>query len=56
MRKGKVFNIIFLFCALTACQTKKDNTNIVLTEFTKDLISMYINDVENIDAKKDKTK
>lgn len=34
-----------------SCQVKKENSNVVLTDFTKDLISLYINDVENISAK-----
>ena len=33
-----------------SCQAKKEN-NVVLTDFTKELISMYINDVENLNAK-----
>jgi len=33
-----------------SCQAKKDNDNVSLTDFTKELISMYINDL-NIEAK-----
>lgn len=51
MKTRKVFNIIFLFCGLISCQTKKDNNNVILTDFTEELISLYINDVVNINAK-----
>jgi hypothetical protein len=34
-----------------ACQEKKWNNNVVLTDFTKELISVYINDVGNLNAK-----
>jgi hypothetical protein len=34
-----------------SCQVKKENGNVVLSDFTKELISLYINDVENINAK-----
>jgi hypothetical protein len=34
-----------------SCQAKKENSNIMLTDFTKELISLYINDVENLNAK-----
>jgi hypothetical protein len=34
-----------------SCQAKKENNNIVLTDFTKELIFLYINDVENLNAK-----
>jgi hemerythrin superfamily protein len=34
-----------------SCLTKKENNNVVLTDFTKKLISLYINDVENLDAR-----
>jgi hypothetical protein len=34
-----------------SCQAQKENNNIVLTDFTTELISLYINDVENSNAK-----
>jgi hypothetical protein len=34
-----------------SCLAKKENNNVVLTDFTKELISLYINDVENLNAK-----
>lgn len=34
-----------------SCQVKKENSNVVLTDFTKELITLYINDVENFNAK-----
>lgn len=47
----KILSIIFLFCGLISCQAKRDNNNVELTEFTKDLISLYINDAVNINVK-----
>ncbi|MEA4919206.1 TonB family protein [Proteiniphilum sp.] len=46
---NKLFGIIFMVFSFMSCQAKKDN--IMLTDFTKELISMYINDVENLNAK-----
>ena len=43
-----LFGIIFITCGLVSCQ---ENSNIVLTDFTKELISMYINDTDNFEAK-----
>ena len=37
-----------------SCQVKNENSNVVLTDFTKELISLYINDVENLSAKERK--
>jgi TonB family protein len=34
-----------------SCSAKKENSNVVLTDFTKELIFLYINDVENLNAK-----
>jgi hypothetical protein len=34
-----------------SCQAKKENSNVMLTDFTKELISLYINDVGNLNAK-----
>ena len=49
MKMNKLFGIIFMIFSFMSCQAKKDN--IMLTDFTKELISMYINDVENLNAK-----
>jgi len=51
MKVRKIFNIMLMACCFFSCQAKKDNNNVMLTEFTKDLISLYINDVANINAK-----
>lgn len=37
--------LLIAFASLLACQLPKDNVQ--LTQFTKDLISLYVNDVEN---------
>jgi hypothetical protein len=34
-----------------SCQARKDNGNVVLTDFTKELVSMYIDDLDNLEAK-----
>jgi hypothetical protein len=34
-----------------SCQAKKENSNVLLTDFTTELISMYINDIDNLEAK-----
>lgn len=36
---------------IVSCKAKKGNNNVMLTGFTKDLISLYINDAVNINAK-----
>lgn len=54
MNMKKVFSIIFLFCGFISCQSKKDNNIVELTEFSKDLVSLYINNAENLSAKKRK--
>ena len=40
-----------MVCCFMSCQAKKDNGNVVLTDFTKELISMYIDDPYNLNAK-----
>lgn len=40
--------MIFSFIS---CQKKKENSNVELTDFTKELISLYLNDAENLNAK-----
>ncbi len=40
-----------MVCSFISCQAKKENSNVVLTDFTKELVSMYINDIENLNAK-----
>lgn len=42
---------MFIACCFVSCQAKKGNNNVKITDFTKDLISLYINDALNIDAK-----
>jgi len=42
---------MFIACCFISCQAKKGDNNVILTDFTKDLISLYINDALNIDAK-----
>jgi len=44
-----MFGIVFIICGLVSCQAKK--SNVILTDFTKELISMYINDIDNLEAK-----
>ena len=39
--------LLTAFASLLACQSPKDLDNVELTDFTKDLISLYVNDVEN---------
>lgn len=51
MNIKKILSIIFLICGLISCQAKRDNSNVELTDFTKDLITLYINDAVNINAK-----
>jgi len=51
MKTIKMFSVIFMIYSFMSCQAKKENSNIVLTDFTKELISLYSNDVENINAK-----
>ncbi len=41
-------------CYFMACQTEKKSNNVVLTDFTKELIVQYINNVENLNAKRRK--
>lgn len=45
----KILEIVLL-CVLFACQSTTFDSNIELTEFTKELVSMYVNDEQNIDA------
>ena len=45
----KIFGIVLL-CVFFACQSTTFDSNIELTEFTKELVSMYVNDEQNIDA------
>lgn len=42
---------MLIACCFVSCQAKKGDNNVILTDFTKDLISLYINDAINIDAK-----
>lgn len=45
----KIFGIVLL-CGFFACQSTEVDSNIELTEFTKELVSMYVNAEQNIDA------
>lgn len=51
MKVIKIFTIVFLTCCFISCQVKIENSNVELTDFTKELISLYINDVENINVR-----
>jgi TonB family protein len=51
MKTFRVFGFIFMICGFMSCQAKKENSNVMLTDFTQELVSLYINDVENLDAK-----
>jgi hypothetical protein len=44
------YYIVVVF-SLVTCQSKKDNDDILLTDFTKEFISLYINDIENVNVK-----
>jgi len=50
MKARIIFNIMLIACCFVSCQAKKDDNNVILTDFTKDLISLYINDAVNINA------
>ena len=51
MKTSRIFIFLFMaFCFLT-CQVKKENSNVELIDFTKELISIYINDPDNLEAK-----
>ena len=52
MKIIRIYSIIFVICYyFIACQTKKENKDVELTDFTKELVFMYINDVENHNTK-----
>lgn len=51
MRARRIIKIMFMACCFVSCQVNSGDNNIVLTDFTKDLISLYINDTLNIDVK-----
>jgi len=51
MKTIKIFTAIFVVCGFISCQAKKENSDILLTDFTQKLISMYISDIENFNAK-----
>lgn len=42
---------MLIACSFVSCQAKKGDNNVILTDFTKDLISLYINDAVNINLK-----
>ena len=47
----RIFTVIIVLCCFLSCQTNKENNTIVLTDFTKELIALYFDDIENLDAK-----
>jgi hypothetical protein len=51
MKVSIKLSIAVMICTLMSCQAKKDINNVVLTDFTKELISIYINDPDNLKAK-----
>lgn len=42
---------MLIACCFVTCEAKNGNNNVVLTDFTTELISIYINDVVNIGVK-----
>ena len=40
-----------MICSFISCHEKKKNCNVVLEDFTKELISLYVDDIENLNAK-----
>jgi len=46
---SKVLSIVLVGCSLMSCQTRKGNVE--LTDFTRELISLYINDLDNLNAR-----
>lgn len=42
---------MLIACCFVSCQAKKGDDNVILTDFTKDLISLYINDAVNINVR-----
>jgi len=51
MKTFRRFGIILMIGSFISCKANKENNNIFLTDFTKELISLYINDIENLNAK-----
>lgn len=49
----KYFFITFVLFTFFSCQTQQEK-NIELKEFTERLIELYINDIENLNAKRRK--
>lgn len=52
MNASYLFSSLFLIFFFISCQEKKNNVE--LTDFTKELISLYVNDPDNIEDKKGK--
>ena len=50
MKLRKILYILLITCCFVSCESKKDN--VILKDFTKELVSLYINDTINIKAKK----
>jgi len=47
---NRIFIIVFMVCNFGSCKVNNKDSVVVLTDFTKELISLYINDFDNIDA------
>lgn len=50
IRKTALLKTMLVACCFVSCQVKTGDDNVVLTDFTKELISLYINDSRNTDA------
>lgn len=52
MKTNKVFSIVIMLCCFVSCQM--NNNNVILSAFTMDFISLYLNNDENqnIDKRK----
>lgn len=48
MRKPLIY---VLFCIFSSCQYMENKDNVELTDFTKDLVSLYLNDEQNVEAR-----
>ena len=49
MKRMKKHIILFVACIFISCSSNKES--VTLTDFTKELVSMYINDIDNSDVK-----
>ncbi|MDR1553981.1 MAG: hypothetical protein LBS69_11065 [Prevotellaceae bacterium] len=51
MKANKIFIIVFMVCGIISSCKTRNNDNIILTDFTKELILLYVNDSNNLEAK-----